>query len=258
MKLKYAKKSDIPKGMEEFFVQKGEEWVHKDLEDTSGIKTKVEEFRTNNIELQHTIDTMKEDMLKFKDVDPAKYAEMAATIEKIQEKKLIDEGEFDKLLEQRTTKMKVDYESQMEILRKGSATSAANAEKHKKELSRLKVDTAVSRAISDVAIPRKGAMEDIMARANRTFGIDDEGTITASKNGKALFNKDGAPLSMTDWAEEQLAEAPFLFESTSGGDAQGGEVKHSGSVIRKGAIDGKSVHGDTLEGLADGSLKVVD
>ena len=244
--------------MEKFFVQKGSEWVHKDLEDTSGIKTKVEEFRTNNIELQKTIDTMKGEMEKFKDLDPAKYAEMAATIEKIQEKKLIDEGEFDKLLEQRTTKMKDDFDSQLEILKKGSETSAINADKYKKELSTLKVDTAVSTAISDVAVPRKGAMVDIMARANRTFGIDEDGKITAARDGKALFNKDGAPLSIADWAEEQLTEAPFLFESTTGGDAQGGEVKHSGTVIRKGAIDGKSVHGDTLQGIADGTVKVVD
>ena len=258
MLLKYKSKTEIPEGMEEFFVQRGEEWVHKDLEDTSSIKKKVENFRENNIALQQTLDTMKSEMAKFKDLDPAKYAEMAEKLESIQEKKLIDEGEFNKLLEQRTTKMKVDYEAQLDIFRKTSETAVDRAEKHKKELSKLKVDTAIASAISEVAIPRKGAMSDIMARANRTFGIDDEGVITATKDGKALFNKEGAPLSMTDWAAEQFEEAPFLFEPTSGGDAQGGEVKHSGSVIRKGQIDGKSLHGDTISAIASGDVTVVD
>ncbi len=61
-------------------------------------KTKLDEFRENNVRVLKELD-------KYKGIDPSKYADLLKLQAKADEKKLIDAGELDKVVEQRVSQM---------------------------------------------------------------------------------------------------------------------------------------------------------
>jgi len=258
MKLKYAKKEDIPDGMEAFYVEKDGEYIHKEALDMIP-KGKLDEFRQNNVDLNKNIATLTEEMEKYKDLDPTLYADTLAKLQDMEDKKMIDAGQLEEVLAQRTDRMRQDYEAKMKAATDARDLSDQNAGKYETQLSKLLVETAVAQAVANIGVPKKGAMFDIMSRANAVFKISPEGEIDAFEpdGSTQKYNKAGDKLSIGDWAEELLADTPYLFEPTRGTDAPGGMGKPDGSTIAKDQIDGANLQTDTIEAIATEKLVVV-
>jgi hypothetical protein len=54
----------------------------------------------------------------YKGVDPEKYKQISKQIQDLEDKKLLDAGKVEELLNQKTEKMKNDYETRLEALSK--------------------------------------------------------------------------------------------------------------------------------------------
>lgn len=200
-----AKLEDVPENVRTLYVAQGDKFVL----DVEGVvpKEKLEEFRTNNIELQKQID-------KYKGVDPTKYNELMVIQRKLQEKELLEKGEVDKLVDLRVTTMK-------ETLESANAVLTTDLGKAQSQLHVLLIDNVVkSAAIQQGVIPE--AVDDIVLRAKGVYVIEN-GVPVPKVDGKVVYGKDGtSPMSVSEWLVSLKTTAKHLFMGSHGSGAGGG------------------------------------
>ncbi|MDJ0792547.1 MAG: hypothetical protein QNJ71_11685 [Acidimicrobiia bacterium] len=167
-------------------------------------KSKVDEFRNNNIKLMKQLET-------YKDIDVEEY-------HKLRENALngssIGKEEVDRLLEERVKTMRAQFESDNNKLKDELGVS-------KSQLETLLVDSAVRQASSKMGV-LNSAMDDVVLRAKSVFKVEDGKAVPYDKDG-VIYNKDGSsPMPVTDWVKGLKKSAPHLFELSAGSGASGG------------------------------------
>lgn len=221
-------------------------------------KSKLDEFRSNNINLNNQIKQLTTTAEKFKDVDPEKYAEMHAQLDELKDKKLMDEGKVDELIEQRTERMRQETANQISTLTKAKETAESNATKLQTQLHGIAVNDGITKTVGDIAVVRQGAMTDILSRAGSVWAVSEKGGLEAKDSeGNIIYGKDGKdPLTPKEWVEDLHKEAPFLFEPNKGGGAPGsGKPQPGAKVISPGD---KAAFADNIDAIADGTVVVTD
>lgn len=221
----------------------------------AGYKEKLGEFRGNNIKMRKQIEDLQKVADAYKDVDPKKYKEMQKQIQALEDKKLIDEGEIDKLVEQRTERMRSDFEGKRKADEKARKEAEEKAGKLESQLSTVLIDKEVQSAVSSVGAVKKGAMQDVLSRARTVWKLQD-GQPVPMEGDTVRYGKDGkSPMTMGEWAESLLEDAPYLFEGNKGGGAKGGGEgpTHDGKIIARSDKDGFSRN---LDKIAKGEVRV--
>lgn len=224
--------------------------------DDSDYKTKLNEFRTNNITLSKAIEKLKADAAKVKDIDPVKYKTLQEKVAEFEDKELLDKGNVDELLEQRTERMRQEYADKMTKLSESSEAAETTAKDLKQQLDNIMVSDAVTRALNDTTETNKGAVSYIQARAATIWKIGDKGLEARDAEGNLKYGKDGKePLVLKEWINELEKESPFLFKPNTGGNAPGNNVAaKAGQTI--GAGD-KEAFASNIEEIAKGNVTVV-
>lgn len=195
-------------------------------------KTKLDEFRDNNVRILKELE-------KFKDIDPTKYSDLLKLQAKADEKKLIDAGELDKVVEQRVGQMRTTYDSEIAKLRNDNGIA-------QRQLESLLIDSAVRDAAIKSGV-QATAVEDVLLRAKSTFQIKEGSPIPVDASGSIIYGKDGStPMTIADWTVGLKKQAPHLFQGSSGGGA-GGSGKLSLDATSKMSPNQKITAG--LDGL---------
>lgn len=219
MGLKYqiAKLEDVPENVRSLYRQEGTGYV-LDAEDVVP-KTRLDEFRTNNIQLQQQLD-------KLKDVDPVKYAELIQLQQQVEEGQLIKAGKLEEVVTLRVTNMKKDLETKLTTTE--SALQIAN-----NQLSILMIDNAVRQeAVKNGALTT--ALDDVVLRARTVYSMDKGQAIPKDDKGQVIYGKDGqTPMAMSDWIVNLKKTAPHLFAGSQGSGAGGGRNGPSAGDISK-------------------------
>lgn len=259
---------EVPDAVRGFYEKVGDEYVLS-LEDRD-YKEKLSEFRNRNIdlakkmesqaEIEKELETLRDRVKKYGDLDPEYAAEAVKKMQALEEKKLIDEGQLDEVVEQRIQRrlerMTSDYDGKIKALQNALEKAQGNENTYRTKLEDVVIDSSIQRAISNVAPVRKGAMEDLLQRAKRTWVLDENGNPIPKSGNEVIYGKDGKqPISMEEWGQSLLLEAPHLFEGNVGGGANGnsdtGGMRHG--MIRLGdqeAID------SNIEAIAKGEVLV--
>ena len=124
-----------------------------------------------------------------------------------------------------------------------------------------RIEQAAIRAVSEIAVPRKGSLDLILNRAVKTFTVNSDGEFRAlDEDGVPIFDKQGKKLNMRSWALDTLDEADYLFEpdeTRKKSNEPAPAKKPAGTTISKSVVDGKSLQSDVLEAIANGSQTVV-
>ena len=229
--------------------------------DDKDFKRRLGEFRDNNTALTKKREELEASLKSFEGIDPDKVRTIQKELDGFKDKTLLDEGKIDELLEQRVTRMRQDHEAHVKALTDERDKATTNGIAFRNQLSETKISSAVQSAISAVAVAQKGAMPDIIERAHKVWSMEDDGTLIAKEGGEPIYGKKAdKPLTMEEYAERIVGEAPHLFEDTAGGGAQGsGKGGHLGlggqKVIPAG--DSKSFLAN-LEKVAKGDVRVED
>lgn len=268
MALKVVVKSldEVPEALQSFYTQVGEEFV-LDADDKD-FKDKINEFRNNNIDLKKKLNiaqetenelaSLREQMKSFEGVDPEKAKEAMEKMQKIKEKQLIDAGQIEELVHQRTERMRSDYDGQVKAIQQSLEEKSTSEVALKGRLTEVVIDNSLQRAVSAVATVRKGAMQDVLARGKSVWALDDDGKPTPyGADGNVMYGKDGkAPISMEEWSQTLAQSAPYLFEGNAGGGADGGGG--GGGSDSNVDIRDQDALNSNLEGIAAGTVNVSD
>lgn len=270
MSLKVVVKSldEVAEPLRDQYKQVGDEFV-LDTDD-GDYKTRLAEFRNNNIDLNRRLEETGQQASKvgelqtllknYEGLDPEKARAALETMTKIDEQKLIDAGKMDEVLAQRTQRMVSDFEGQISALDKALAEERKTGGVYKEKLTSVVIDNSLQNAVGGVATVRKGAMQDILSRGRNVWSLNEDGTpVPTGNDGKVMYGKDGkSTLSMDEWAQSLVEDAGYLFEASKGGKAGGGMSKthnSSGEVI---SVQDQSRLNDNIADIASGKVSVGD
>ncbi|HEX8772591.1 MAG TPA: hypothetical protein VF735_03230 [Pyrinomonadaceae bacterium] len=211
-----------PEKLEEF------EWDDKE-EQAGALKHEREERKAARAELE-----------KYRDIDPEKAREALKKLNELDEKALIDKGEFERLLKKREDEFD-------RLMKKRSEEFDAEAAELKKQLaerdSRLDGYELIS-PVRDAAL-KAGVLaddiEDVLKITSHRFRLND-------KRQPVVLDKEGDESSMTldrFWGEEFKSQKP-KFYGASGAGGSGAPAGGSGG----GSGGAKTVKRDAFEQMA--------
>lgn len=171
-------------------------------------KDKLNEFRDNNIKLM-------EDAKKLQGIDMDKYATMLETERKVRDKELIDRGEFDTLISERTAIMENDYKAKLE-----NANSATGdfENKYNTLVTKHEIDGAALKAFAHHKI-RPDAHDLLLANVRNTFSV--EGGQVIAKSGESIVTGADGNLTVDEFVSNQ-PEYLRVPNSTGGGNENKG------------------------------------
>ncbi len=177
-------------------------------------KNKLDEFRTNNINLLRERDTLKEQLTsveeKYKDIDLDEYVKLKQSKGK-GAKKGTDEEEIEALLEERTKAMKQKLEGELQTLRQ--TLSAKDA-----KLSTVLIDNTIQSAALTAGVTET-AIDDVIRRGREIFRLKGD-AVVPMQGEHTIYGDDGiTPLTVKEWITNLAGSAPHLFKQSQGGGA---------------------------------------
>ena len=205
LKYKYTSKQEIPADQQSFYVERDGAF-YADIEGVVD-KAKADEMRTHNIELRKQI----EESLRTATEERQK---IQAEKERLE---LIAQGhkpeEIDKLVTERLKGLKADWDKQFAAVT--DERDALTTRLTSIQIDQGVITVATKRGLRPTAIP------DITARARIVFKLVNGAPQAFEADGKTVrYGKDGiTPMTLEEWVDAQVADAPHLFESNAGGGA---------------------------------------
>ena len=211
------------------------------------LKSKVDEFRNNNVALMKKQEDLEN---KFNGIDLEQYKELIKEKQEQKEQGLISEGKIEELLESRTKTMRDEHNATLEQMK--NEQNNLN-----KRLEHLLIDNAVKDSAIKAGV-LDTAIDDVILRSQTTFSIKDGQAVPHDINGNVIF-ADGTsePMSVGQWVTKLKESAPHLFKGSTGSGSQHGNSFDGGqSTVTREAFEGMS-HNQRAKFFQDGG-KVVD
>ncbi len=207
LKYKYSSKDQVPAEHAALYVERDGAFFL----DAEGVtdKAKADELRTNNIELRRQV----EESLRTATEERQKIQAEKDRLE------LIAQGhkpeEIDKIVTERLKGLKADWDKQF-------AAVTGERDSLTTRLTTIQIDQGIITAATKRGL-RPTAIPDITARARMVFKLVNGVPQAFEADGKTIrYGRDGiTPMTLEEWVDAQVAEAPHLFESNAGGGAAG-------------------------------------
>src|SRR5262245_32485082 len=175
------------------------------------VNERLAEFRDNNRSLNTTNASLQTQLDKLKGIDPEEHRKLKARIDELEKGGVKDSGDVEARIR------KSIAEANAPLVEK-----IADLEKKKKEsdekLAFRDLEQKITAVGLKIGIDEK-AMPDFLNRGHEVFGIDG----VARSGDKPLYSKKDVsqPLTIEEWAQGLVTEAPHLFKQTKGGGATG-------------------------------------
>lgn len=219
-------------------------------------EAKLEEFRLNNVKLMNDLEEAKKKRTLTPE-EETEYNRLKDVDRQIREKELLAKGDIDALVLERTENMRKDHTAQLKAVEQARDGYKGQLDKANGRLAEVLIDSEVTKAVSQVGAVRKGATQDLIARARQMWRVVD-GNPIAMLGEAPVFGKDGkSHLTFPEWAAQVFEEAPYLFEASSGSGAHNNgkppPTGKQGTIIAGDAVE----FGKNLEKIAKGEVKVV-
>ncbi|MFN7141905.1 MAG: hypothetical protein ACK4UN_21505 [Limisphaerales bacterium] len=206
LKFRFKTKEEIPAEHVGLYVERDGAWFL----DADGVveKTKFDEFRNTAATLQKERDELKK---RFEGIDPDEVRRLAEEKEKLElEAKGHKPEEIEKIVETRLKNARSEWDKQFTAVT--AERDALNA-----RLTSIQIDQGVTTAATKRGL-RPTAIPDITARARNVFRLVNGVPTAFEADGKTVrYGKDGfTPMTLEEWIDSQVSEAPHLFESNAG------------------------------------------
>jgi hypothetical protein len=210
LKFKFKSKEEIPAEHLPLYAEREDGWV-LDVEGAVD-KSKLDEFRSTNVALLKERDELKQ---RFEGIDTGQVKALAEEKRRLEEAAQLKAGEVEKVVEGRVKSVKGELEKQISALT--AERDALTARLTSIQIDQGVLTVATRRGLRPTAIP------DITARARSIFRLANGVPTAFEPDGKTLrYGKDGlTPMTLEEWVDAQVSEAPHLFESNAGGGAAG-------------------------------------
>ena len=206
LKYKFATKQEIPAEHQSFYIERDGAW----LLDADGVvsQSKLDEFRQNNI-------TLTNQLKRFEGIDPDAVRQLADDKRKLEEAAQLKAGEVDKVIDARIKTARAEWD-------KTHGVVVAERDTLTSRLTAIQIDQAVVSEATKRGL-RPTALTDITARARQTFKLVNGVPQAFEADGQTVrTGKDGvSPMTLAEWVDALVSDAPHLFEANAGSGAAG-------------------------------------
>jgi len=210
LNFKVAKLDEVPAEARGFYVEKDGAFVL----DVAGVadKARLDEFRANNITLANELKALQQ---RFAGINPDEVRQLAAEKQRLEEERQLKAGELDKVVESRIKGLKAEWEQQVTSLT--TERDALNTRLVKVQIDQGVITAATKRGLRPSAIP------DITARARQVCRLVQGVPQVVEADGQTVrYGRDGvSPMTLEEWVDTQVSDAPHLFESNAGSGGGG-------------------------------------
>jgi len=217
LKYKFKSREEIPAELQPLYVEREGAWTL----DAEGVvekarveelRTKVDEFRTSNVTLTNENLELKK---RFEGIDPEEVKRLGEEKRRLEEEQRLKEGKFIEVMETRLKNAKTDWDKQLGTLT--SERDALNARLTAIQIDQAVVGEATKRGLRPTALP------DITARARLNFRLVNGVPQAFEADGQTVrTGRDGfTPMTLGEWVDALVSDAPHLFEAHAGGGATG-------------------------------------
>jgi hypothetical protein len=203
LKTKFKTREEIPAELQPHYIEQAGEWVL----DHDG-KAKLDEFRQNNI-------TLTNQLKRFDGIDPDAVRQLADDKQRLEDEQRLKDGKFQEVLDARLKTARADWD-------KTHGVVVAERDALTGRLTAIQIDQAVVSEATKRGL-RPTALTDITARARMTFKLVNGVPQAFEADGQtARMGKDGAsPMTLAEWVDALVSDAPHLFEANAGSGAAG-------------------------------------
>jgi hypothetical protein len=197
--------------------------------DTEGVvdKSKLDEFRSSNVQLKEQVEKLTADAAKFKDIDPDKYKQFLDKFQSDEEKKLIKEGNIEGLVSMRTDGIKKNAEEQIAAKDREIEKWKAEAAKATTTMNHSIVESQLLRVMDNPDLgfhPR--ASELLLSNALKEFVVKDGKPQRINPaTGATVFGKEGNAMGLEEYVASFAKDHPYLVKPSNGGGAHKGESR---------------------------------
>lgn len=218
LKNKYAKAEEIPAELKPFYVERDGAWL-LDSE-------RNEELRQTNITVMKERDAL---LKRFEGIDPDAVRQLAEDKRKLEETAQLKAGEVDKVIEARLKNARAEWD-------KTHGVVVAERDVLTGRLTAIQIDQAVVTEATKRGL-RPTAITDITSRARTTFKLVNGVPQAFEADGQtARMGKDGvSPMTLAEWVDALVSDAPHLFEANAGSGAVGSGSGGAGASARANA-----------------------
>jgi len=193
----------------------------------NNVKTKLDEFRSNNVKLLKDMETL---TTKFDGIDVDSYNTMLKQQQAQKDKKLIDAGKIDELLEERTKTMRDTHNKEIEKIQGVNQTL-------NKQLETLVIDNAVRDSATKAGVVDTG-IDDVLLRSQSVFSLEKGKAVPHDKNGNIIYGEGTSePMSVGEWVKSQVEVAPHLFKSSNGSGSEHSKNFIGGSLNEMSSLE---------------------
>jgi hypothetical protein len=227
-KRKISALEDAPEGLRPFYVKQEDGTFLFDIDGDGEITPgMLRELRAQAKAAEDEKAALAKRLEQYKDVDPQKYQaglKLLQNVEDENERKLLVEGKYEDVFKARVSKMQASHENEVAKLRELAANHEKSVKEMRQKLGRMKLESELMSAINSSGVKvQKGAMVDLVSRAERTYQIDDEGNpVPRDSQGGIVRGSKGEPLSMGEFLSGLASgDGAFLFAQATGGNATG-------------------------------------
>lgn len=191
-------------------------------------------LKKKNNELLASLKTTRERAKEFEDLNPEEVKEAISAHRAQKDRKLLDEGKVEELLQTRTERLRADHNSQLTAKDKLIKELQETTSKLHGDLNRAVLGSAITQACSKTNV-QPTATKLVEKLAGETWKVED-GQLRAYDNTGPIMGKDTRPISMEEWVEGLRTEHGYLFKESYGGDAGtgGSSAKGGSSSARNG------------------------
>lgn len=190
--------------LKEALSTKHQEAIDKEV---GGLKTKRDELLANERKL-------KDSLKQYDGIDPERARKLEEQIAQSEEARLIADGKMDEVINQRTERMRSEYERKLQESTQSTERYKSKAEKADGHVMR----NAIGQAASAVGLIDTAA-EDAAYRAAQLFEVDEELNVVPKEG--VGYDADGKPLTMKSWLESMRDQAPHWFPQPKGSGSPG-------------------------------------
>jgi len=223
LKYKYAKREEIPAEQVALYAEREGAFVldvegATDKTKVEELRAKVEEFRESNVTALRENRELKE---RFAGIDPEAVKALAAEKARLEEEQRLKEGKFQEVLVDKLKTAEADWQKRVHApLVKDRDGLASERDALDSQLRTLLIDQAVVGEATKRGL-RPTAMPDVTSRARATFRLVN-GVPQVFDGDQVRPGRDGvSPMTLAEWVDGLVGDAPHLFEANAGGGAVG-------------------------------------
>ncbi len=253
LKALIASLDEVPEALRDLYAKTGDGKYGLQIDGLVD-KSKLDEFRDNNIALKKQLDDMGKQMQSFNGVDPAKFKEYEEQARQIQEKELIKKGDFEALVAQRTSAMKKDLEDKIAAMMETIKALEGDKTKAYGERDSYIVESELRKAAEDPnAGYNPGVADILLPHVMKEFTIKDGKVTRVKPDGTVVYGKDSNPSTIHEFLTDMSKDRPWMLKPSSGGGARGntGNGSANGKTMKRAdynALDPSAQHAFAVAG----------